>query len=92
MRAVDADYQAQAGEVVFEGYATAEQLAASFCGYVLAKKKEQYVAINNTYSAKLEGILTAISQQAAIGNSVTALQLRYVATQTEWKTAILSVK
>jgi len=41
MRAVDEDYQASEGEVVFEEYPTPEQLSASFPEYDIEAVKEQ---------------------------------------------------
>lgn len=54
-RAVDPDYEAQNGEVIFPAYATPAQLTSAFNGYVAAAAAQD--ALVGAYNAMNEGII-----------------------------------
>ena len=75
-RAVDDDYVAQTGEVLFEDYATPDELTAAFSGYAVA-------------IAKLNRAPFIASAQAALDKSDTTVLRCYsagVAVPSAWQT------
>lgn len=83
MRAVESDYVAQSGEILFQDYATQEDLTSAFSGYaaIVASKQtlfaisklEQSITLRMMREAFL-GSTTTISDSSSPYNGMTAAQ------------------
>jgi hypothetical protein len=67
MRSVDPDYVAQSGEVLFEGYATSDQLGTAFPGYAADKALADQFPAAQALLTKTDTVVKRINEGISLG-------------------------
>ena len=72
MKAVENNYVAQAGEVLFSDYATIDQLTSAFSGYVATKQQQSLDALDAEYDPQFDALTLAWATASMAGDTATA--------------------